>query len=302
MLIWLLLAFGSALTNSWVQTMSKWAINLTRYSKITIAFVITATAAAALFLFSYFIFGFPAIDSRFWGAVTITAILNLIGFPIMLKAYELGEFSSVYSMILLTPVFLLVTAFIFLDETPSTLGIVGVILTIVGLWIVARGNHAHAQVPNFAKGNWLGILTALLWSISVNFDKLSTLYSDRFFAPATATAFMAIGYLFYLLLKHKRVLVIKAETTEEKSNSKLKTLKIPKGLFLVLAGLFLGLSSVLHNSALLAGYASYTIAIKRTGVLFGVLWGWLFFKEKGILRKLVGALIAVIGVIAIILA
>src|SRR3989344_9322130 len=293
MLIWFLLALGSALTNSWVQTMSKWAVNLTHYSKITIAFIIPGTSGIALLLLSYFVFGFPEIDDRFLGAVTVTAVLNLIAFPIMLRAYEIGEFSSVYSMILLTPVFLLVTSFLFLGETPSLMGTAGVIFTIIGLWIVTRGNHRHGQVPGFAKGNWLGILASLLWSVSVNFDKLSTLYSDRFLAPAAASILMAIGYFIYLLVRHRSLLVTKKERDDEEVDLKPMVLKIPKALFLVLAGLFLGLSSVLHNSALLAGLASYTIAVKRTGVLFGVFWGWLFFKEKNLGGKLLGAVIAI---------
>ncbi len=298
MLIWLLLALGSALANSWVQTMSKWAVSLTHYSKIAIAFIITGTSGLALFLLSYFVFGFPEIDDRFLGAVTVTAVLNLITFPVMLKAYEIGEFSSVYSMILLTPVFLLITAFIFLGETPSSLGIIGVILTAIGLGIVTRVNQRGVPVPNFTKGNWLGVSAALLWSVSVNFDKLATLYSDRFLAPAAANILMAIGYFIYLLVRHRSLLVTK-KVSDEEANLKPMVLKMPKALFLVLTGLFLGVSSVLHNSALLAGPASYTIAIKRTGVLFGAFWGWLFFKERNLTRKLLGVAVAVVGVILI---
>ena len=61
----------------------------------------------------------------------------------------------------------------------------------------------------------------------------------------------------------------------------------------------MALSNVLHNAALLVGPASYTIAIKRVGILFGVVWGWLFFKEKNISRKLFGTAVAVSGVIVI---
>ena len=56
--------------------------------------------------------------------------------------------------------------------------------------------------------------------------------------------------------------------------------------FIVLGSL-LSFSNVLHNSALLAGFASYTIAVKRVGVLFGIVWGWLFFHEKNIGKKLI---------------
>jgi uncharacterized membrane protein len=39
------------------------------------------------------------------------------------------------------------------------------------------------------------------------------------------------------------------------------------------------------------------IAIKRTSVLMGVLWGALFFKEKGITERFLGASIMILGVV-----
>ena len=296
MFVWFLLSIGAAVSNSATQVIQKWAVVLSNYSKITITFIATITAALILFAISYFITGFPLLQSGFWEAVLITSILNFIAFPVMLKAYELGEFSSVYSMILMTPVFLLFTSFIFLGEIPSMIGAFGVLLTVIGLWVITQGNHEHLQVPSFAKGNLLGLLVAFLWSVSVNFDKLSAVYSDRFFAPAMASAMMAAGYAIYLLIKNRRLFVRNAVASENHHQDRF----LFQGVVVLLClGASMALGSVLHNSALLAGLASYTIAIKRMGVLFGVIWGWLFFKEKDIAKKLLGAAIAVAGVVAI---
>ncbi len=292
MLTWFLLALGSAFTNSWTQATQKLALKLTSYSKYSITFIASATASSLLFIVSYFFVGFPAVDSRFWLAIFITGVLNFISFPLMLKAYEVGEFSSVYSMILLTPVFLLITSFIFLGEAPSLFGILGVLLTIFGLWFISQRREESA-VLDFKKGNFLGILVAFIFSITVNFDKIATQHSDVFFSPAIGSLVMAICCLFYLLFRYKRILVRNGNVVPPE-----------KKLFgnvwiLFLLGTIIALSSIFHNSALLAGFASYTIAIKRTGILFGVLWGWLFFDEKGIAKKLLGAGIAISGVIAI---
>ncbi len=294
MLGWFLLALGAAIANSWSQVIQKWAIFLSRYSKITIAFVSAATAALILFGVSYFIVGAPQIDGRFWAAVLVTGILNTLALPLMLKAYELGEFSSVYSMILMTPVFLLITSAIFLGETPSPVGIFGVLLTVLGLWVITRTNHEHAQVPNFTKGNLLGLAVAFIWSISVNFDKLASVYSDQFFAPAITMAIIAAGCAIYLFATH-RTLILRIPD----SSAVNRRFIVPNIFILFLLGATMALGSILHNSALLAGFASYTIAIKRIGVLFGVFWGWLFFKEKNIFRKALGAAIAIAGVVAI---
>jgi drug/metabolite transporter (DMT)-like permease len=294
MLIWFLLALGAAIGNSFVQVTQKWAVSLTRYSKLTIVLIASATASILLFLISFFIAGIPEIDARFWLAALITGSLNGIALPLLLKAYEVGEFSAVYCMILLTPVFLFFTSFIFLGERPSLIGAAGVLIALLGLWIITRANHQRVVASNFALGNWLGAAVALIWSVTVNFDKLAARYSDIFFAPAVSMAIISATAILYLLIRHRSVLV--ENRTSDTTGKDIMNSGIVAMLLLGLAMVF---SNVFHNAALLQGLATYTIAVKRVGVLFGVLWGWLFFKEKNIAKKALGAAIAVVGVVAI---
>ncbi len=298
-MLWFVLALGSAISNSATQVIQKWAIGAGRLSKISITFLSSLTASLILLALSGLVIGVPVIQSGFWLAILITSILNAIAFPIMLKAYSLGEFSTVYSMILLTPVFLVFTSFFFLREVPTLPGLVGVVLTVVGLSVVTLSGHRHTQVPDFKKGNWLGILVALIWSVTVNFDKLSARYADAFFAPAVSFGILALCFASYLLIRH-RSLLVRAPRLPDIEEPMPPAGSIKTGLLIVLLlGLSLALGNILHNSALLHGSASYTIAIKRTGVLFGVIWGWLFFKEKNIAGKALGAAIAIGGVVLI---
>ncbi|TSC89638.1 MAG: hypothetical protein G01um10143_128 [Parcubacteria group bacterium Gr01-1014_3] len=297
MTLWFILALASALANSGVQVVSKITTLTNRYSKITITFFASLTASAVLSAISYFVVGLPVLGERFWLAVIITGVLNAIAFPIMLKAYELGEFSSVYSMILATPAFLLITGFIFLGEIPSLFGILGVLLITIGLWIVSKNKHGHIAVPNFRKGNLLGLLVAFIWSVTVNFDKIAALNADVFFAPAMSWLVMSLGYAIYLLLIHRSLLVKNGGNGIATDSGRHP---IFAGILMIIAlGVVMGLSNILHNSALIHGFASYTIAIKRTGVLFGVLWGWLFFQEKNIMKKLLGTAVSLAGIMAI---
>lgn len=300
--IWFFLALSAGLGDSWSKASQNWSVSLSRHSKPAIIFGGNIIASVILFSISYFAAGFPELQSGFWTAVLITGVLNSITFPVFLRAYELGEFSSVYSMILLTPVFLFLTSFLFLGETPSAIGIFGVALTIIGLYIIGK-NHGSPNVgiKNFARGNVLGILVAIIWSISVNFDKLAAFRSDQFFAPAVGSAVLAAVSGTYLI---SQFLFGRGGASGTGIDEKSAVPKIPPFSYLsfIAVGTTLALSGALHNSALLFGPASYTIAIKRTGVLWGVLWGWLFFKENNISHKLVGVLIAVAGVIAILFA
>lgn len=292
MLIWFLLALSSAISNSVYNAFSKHVVSLGRFSKFTIVFWTTLIGSIILFIISYFR-GFPAVDSIFWIAVGITAVINAAASPILLRAYQIGEFSSVYSMILLTPVFLLVTSFIFLGEVPTIFGVIGVVLTVFGLWMISSTKQEDSKnTPNqsgkLKPGILLAVFVAFLYSISVNFDKLAAQHSNALFAPAVSMALIAFLCGIYLLFKNRNHLIHFSEKWE-----------MPNLVILIPLGIILGGSNILHNLALLAGLASYTIAVKRMGVLFGVFWGKLFFKEKDILKKLFGAAIAVAGVAAI---
>lgn len=291
--MWFFLALANAFSHSLYNAFSNHVVSLGRYSKFTIVFWASLIASLTLFITVYFV-GIPEIDNKFWAAVSITALINAVNGPLLLKAYELGEFSTVFSMTLLTPVFLVFTSSFFLNETPSFLGIVGGCLTVFGLWLAANNKAGNLQKKaSNRRGNLLGIFVALGWSISLNFDKLAAQYSSAFFAPAVVLAVIAGLNGLYLLLR-------------ENGSRSIVNNPISWRFFdyqiLILLGLVLAGSNILNSSALLAGLVFYVIAIKRISVLLGVFWGWLFFHEQHLRKKLLGAAIAVIGVAVILLA
>lgn len=304
--IWALFALANAVSNSVYNAVAKHVVSLKHYSQYTITIWGALLASFVLFI-ATFALGFPEIDARFWVASLTTGILNGIASPLMLEAYALGVFSSVYSKILLTPVFLLLTSFLLLGERPSVFGIFGVLLTVAGLWvisgialkgkseavegIVADIKESEKKRKDIRKGELLGILVAFIYSISVNYDKLSAVYSSAVFAPAVSFIFVALTNILYLFAVRKPREVM---PVERHAFSHIR--------YLLLVGAILGGSSILHNLALLNGPAAYTIAVKRIAVLFGVFWGWIFFKEKEIGRKIIGALVAVAGVVMILFA
>lgn len=67
-------------------------------------------------------------------------------------------------------------------------------------------------------------------------------------------------------------------------------------LILVSQGVLNAINSLMNAFAFVLASTSYVISIKRTSGLFGVFFGYLFFKEKGISERLVGAFIMVSGV------
>lgn len=64
-------------------------------------------------------------------------------------------------------------------------------------------------------------------------------------------------------------------------------------------GICSGLSSAFQMIAISLTIVPNAIAVKRLSILFGVIWGRLFFKETNIRERLAGAVIMVLGVILI---
>ena len=299
MITWFFFALGSALMQSTANALSNKAIQLGQYSKITLSFITTATTSILMFAVTFLFLGVPELKDGFWIAVLATGVLNVIMIPVGFKAFELGEFSTVYSMALTTPIFLIFTGWIFLGEIPPVLGMVGVVLTVIGLWEISKANSVETRAKDFRKGNLLALAVALMASISVNFDKLATVKSGPVFSFAVILGILAVAYAIYLLFVYGTILVKTGVKSEKPPDVSYGGLLVQAVFFIFLAGVAQAFNGFFYNSALTIGLASYTSAVKRVGILFGVFWGWLFFREKNISKKLFGAGIAIAGVILI---
>src|SRR3989344_3782839 len=216
------------------------------------------------------------------------------------RAVKLAQFSKITISFVPTggPPFLFVRRFFFFFRFPA---VGGVILSVVGLWSIARVSSKNTEAKDYKKGNLLGLSVALMASVSTNFDKLAVLNSDRFFSFGIIAGFMTVGYAAYLLIRH-RTLIVRSETLSSTASPSWSIFLLHGVMLLFLIGIVHALNAYFYNSALMMGFVSYTIAIKRIGVLFGVLWGWLFFREKNISKKFLGAIIAILGILLILLA
>ncbi|MEE8536375.1 MAG: EamA family transporter, partial [Acidobacteriota bacterium] len=67
-------------------------------------------------------------------------------------------------------------------------------------------------------------------------------------------------------------------------------------------GFFYFCMVLFHYLALDLVEVAYMISIKRTSMVFGVLYGWLFFKEAEIRQRLLASLLMVAGAVLIVFA
>ncbi len=66
-------------------------------------------------------------------------------------------------------------------------------------------------------------------------------------------------------------------------------------------GVLMGIMVITHFMALARVEVAYMIAVKRTSILFGIFYGALLFREKGLGRNLLAGALMCLGVAAIVI-
>src|SRR5438876_1476013 len=92
---------------------------------------------AGTIIFSPLLLTSPLLLVTIWPYLISSALVEVIYYIILIRAYENGDFSLVYPMARgAAPAFLLVWATFFLGERPRIFGIVGILLLVFGLIVV----------------------------------------------------------------------------------------------------------------------------------------------------------------------
>jgi len=237
------------------------------------------------FLLVYLAFiDIPKVDPNFWLVVLILLPMELAAATLYLKAITVSPMSLVTPFVAFTPVFLLLTSFFILGETVSTGGAIGIILIAAGAYMInfSRSNYLIPFKKIFReKGILMMLGVAFLYSITSNLGKVAIQYSSSSFMGIFYTSLLGISFL--VLTKIKKY--------------KLKPKKM--NINFVFIGLFNAIMMISHMVAINYIQVAYMIAVKRTSLLFGVLFGYMFFYEKELGKRLVAAAIMLAGVIII---
>ena len=108
--------------------------------------VITLFLTGILLLPVLILVGLPEIKNGFWSAVAITVFINLISQNLFIRAFKLSEVSLIAPLRLIVPPLVILTGFLFLNERPSPVGVVGIFITMIGLWfLLSGGKHSEPQ-------------------------------------------------------------------------------------------------------------------------------------------------------------
>ena len=123
-----------------------------------------------------FLIDIPKLGNNFWLALSVGSSLNAIAYTLYLRAIKISDLSIIAPITTFSPLFLLVTSPLIIGEFPQPLGMTGVLLIVVGSYLLnikekQKGYLAPFRAIITDKGSRLALLVAFIWSISANFGK-----------------------------------------------------------------------------------------------------------------------------------
>lgn len=202
------------------------------------------------------------------------------------RAFQRSPQSLVGPLFALTIMFLVPIGYFLLAEFPTPAGFAGITATLVGTlllgWDFRDPGFRRALANIFReKGSYYMLAAALLSALAVALTKLSFHVT---FAPLLSGFYIVAA----LALVHVPAVFLQPLTV-------LKNRKRP---LLLMTGAY-GMDAILHYLGLSLLLAVYYIAIKRTNIVFDVLFGYFVGHEGHTRERFFGALLMVAGVVLI---
>ncbi len=255
-----------------------------------------------LLLFGVFFIGFiislsgaMLLNHQWYGWADVAVGLSL-GFgsfaanAFLYKGFSVGKASLISILSGLTPLFVLIFAFLLWQETLTALQLVGFFIIFGGLYIIRYSNDI--SLTNLQGVQW-GLLAALFFSFNDLLSKQSTLLEADTFA--TLTSMFGFGsFLFAMSWLAKGNSSVDDENDVRPKWSGVKTFS---------CGLMIGLTNVAGMVAIISAFAigntGLVSAISGMNILIILLYSRIILKESFTRQELLGLTTAFVGVIVL---
>lgn len=241
-------------------------------------------------LFVYFLFREGLTLIGFYISI-ISGFVLFFYFYFLSKALEKGDLSHVYPIMRSTPALVLIFAIIFLKEQVSVLGISGIGLIVLGTYTINIKKMSLSELFQPIKliskdvSVQFAFLTLIFLAISSIIDKIGVSYVSPFIYIYLIT-FFAFGFFTPYILHSKNKISIKSEWGINKK-------------IILISGFFMMLSYLLILIAFTIEKVSYVVGLRQLSIIFAVLLGGYFLKEKHRLIRFSAATLIFIGAVLI---
>jgi drug/metabolite transporter (DMT)-like permease len=273
------LLFGSALLHT------TWNLLLKQAGEKYIATWWAILLGSAVFLPFLFFTGLPAHET--WLLLLLSVLVEIAYYITLSTAYRDTDFSLLYPLARGTaPALIAIWSVLFLGEKLSLMGLFGLGVIILGLFIVAGGNLFQARVaPPPVKGVILALFLALLISIYSTIDGAAVKNTPAF-SYAVLIFFLAPVFTTPLMFRVYGWHTLSSELS-------LHWLRI------VSVGLLTVSAYLLALAAYSMAQVSYVGAVREVSVVMGALAGWRFLGERLGGWRVAGSVIIFVGILLV---
>jgi len=283
---WLPLALLCAISLAAADALSKKYLHTLQATEL----VIIRFGLAALLLIPWVLLHPPALPPwPFWGWVGSALPLEVLAMVLYVVAIRDSSLALTLPYLAFTPVFAMMVGWLLLGEQVSLTGLSGILLVTLGAYALNL-EHARLVQPSswfapFAaivreRGSRLMLLVAMIYGVTSVQGKGAMQYMSG----------LEFGAFYFLLLGMFTVLIFGVREPRA-----LRVLLRPSWGALVV-GALMALMVILHFLALEKVQTAYMISVKRTSILWGILFGALLFGDKRLWQHLGAGAIMVAGV------
>jgi drug/metabolite transporter (DMT)-like permease len=267
--------------------------HLSHYSGLEMVLVRSFIPGLLLIPLIYF-YPLPQVSKEFWAWIVVLVPLELLAMLLYTLAIRDSPLYQTLPFLAFTPVFNIFTAWAILGEQVTLDGAIGIVLIVVGAYLLNINRLYQASglnwlAPFFAivkqKGSRRMLIVAIIYSFTsvggkAAMSHVGAMNFAAFYIPVVGIS----ALLLVATIQVKGVLVL-----------------VRKPSWHLFIGVMFTIMLVTHFLALSKVEAAYMVAVKRSSLLFGILYGAWLFHEKNLLKNSVSASLMVAGVAIIVL-
>jgi len=283
---WLVLTLLSALALATADALSKRYLSHYRPGEmVLVRFGVSGILLLPLLLLQ----PWPELTGAFWGLIALLIPLEILAMWLYMRAIRESPLSLTLPYLAFTPVFIVLTGYVFLGEQVSLGGFAGILLVVCGAWLLnLQLAHTDGRWDILApfraiaheRGSRLMLFAATIYSVTSVIGKAALLQvTPAFFGPFY---FVVLGIATAVVFASRNV-------------SSWRALGRHPWAHLAIGG-SMAVMVVAHFYAIGQVEAAYMIATKRTSLLFGILYGAWLFHETGLSKNLAAGSLMVAGV------
>ncbi len=238
---------------------------------------------------------FTSLPLEFWQSMLIASLFAMFGNVFLVKAMHLGDLSVLGPINAYKAIVGMLIGIFLLNEIPGWWGLAGVFLIVAGSYIVLNTSQQRQQ------GSLPSISTGILQRPAVRLRLAALVFSaidGAFLKKAILLSTPTVAFFYWCVLGFGFTFIWISLSLRPTWRAQATLLLSHKTTYLALCAT-VGITQMASNIALERIPVGYALALFQTSALVSVLFGYKFFNEQNILRKLIGAGIMVAGAVLI---